>query len=301
MPTKSTPTTAAASAAATSPNGSAAPSQRGGALVTGGARGLGLEIARRLIARGHLVHLTDLDGAQAERAASRLGPRAFGSALDVRSFPACRAAAARTLRRAGSLEVWVNNAGVLVTGPAWEQDERTRALMLEVNGTGTINGTLAALEPMRAAGSGHIINVVSLAGLVAAPGEAVYAASKHAAIGFSLATMADLRLAGIEGVEISCVCPDGVWTPMLYDKLEDPNAAASFSGVLLAPERVADEVIGLLDHPQPVLAIPRWRGAIMRAFDLMPGLAVRYAPRVMARARRKQRRYLRKAKAGRFP
>ena len=287
--------------AASTSNGSASSRGRGGALVTGGARGLGLEIARRLVARGHIVHITDLDGAQAAHAAQQLGHGAFGSALDVRSFPACRAAAARTLRRAGSLEVWVNNAGVLFTGPAWEQDERTRALMLEVNGAGTINGTLAALEPMRAARSGHVINVVSLAGLVAAPGEAVYAASKHAAIGFSLATMADLRLAGIDGIEISCACPDGVWTPMLYDKLSDPNAAASFSGVLLRPEAVADEVIGLLEHPQPVLAIPRWRGAMMRLFDLMPGLAVRYAPRVMARARRRQRRYQRRAKAGKLP
>jgi NAD(P)-dependent dehydrogenase (short-subunit alcohol dehydrogenase family) len=270
----------------------------GGAVVTGAARGLGFEIARRLVARGYLVHVTDLDGALAARAADQLGPRAFGGTLDVRSYPACRAAAARTQRRAGSLDVWVNNAGVLVTGPAWEQDERTRALMLEVNATGTINGTLAALEPMRASRCGHIINVVSLAALVAAPGEAVYAASKHAAIGFSLATLADLRVAGIDGIEISCVCPDGVWTPMLQDKLEDPNAAASFSGVLLAPDEVAEEVIGLLEDPQPVLAIPRWRGAMMRMFDLLPGLAVRYAPRAMARARRKQRRYLRKARAG---
>ena len=267
---------------------------RGGAVVTGAGRGLGFEIARRLLGRGYVVHVTDVDGALAARAAAELGPRAFAGTLDVRSFPACRAAAARTQRRAGSLDVWVNNAGVLVTGPAWEQDERTRALMLEVNATGTINGTLAALEPMRAAGSGQIINVVSLAGLVAAPGEAVYAASKHAAIGFSLATLADLRVAGIDEITISCVCPDGVWTPMLHDKLEDPNAAASFSGVLLKLGQVADEVIGLLDNPQPVLAILRWRGAMMRLYDLLPGLAIRYAPRVMARARRKQRRYQRK-------
>lgn len=283
-----------------SANGRATPAERGGALVTGGGRGLGLEIARQLVARGYFVHLTDLDGALAARAAAELGPRAFGGSLDVRSFPACRAAAARVQRRTGSLEVWVNNAGVLVTGPAWEQDERTRSLMLEVNAAGTINGTLAALEPMRAAGHGHILNVVSLAGLVGAPGEAVYAASKHAAIGFSLATLADLRVAGIDGIEISCVCPDGIWTPMLHDKLEDPRAAASFSGVLLRPEQVAEEVVGLLDHPQPVLAIPRWRGTLMRLFDLMPRLSVRYAPRVMARARRKQRRLSRRAKAGKL-
>src|SRR5437588_9585470 len=226
-----------------SPEHEAAP-ERGGALVTGGARGLGLEIARRLVARGYSVHLTDVDGSLAAEAAARLGPRAFGGTLDVRSFRACRAAASRTQRRAGWVEVWVNNAGVLVPGPAWEQDERTRALMLEVNATGTINGTVAALEQMRTAGHGQILNIISMAGLVAAPGEAVYAASKHAAIGFSLATMADLRVAGIDGIEISCVCPDGIWTPMLYDKLDDPNAAASFSGVLLAPEQVADEVIG---------------------------------------------------------
>jgi NAD(P)-dependent dehydrogenase (short-subunit alcohol dehydrogenase family) len=282
------------------PDGSADSGRPGGALVTGAARGLGLEIARRLAARGYVVHVTDLDASLAGRAAAQIGGEAFGSGLDVRSFPACRAAASRTVRRAGSLDVWVNNAGVLVPGPAWEQDERTRALMLEVNGTGTINGTIAALELMRATGRGHVINIISLAGLVAAPGEAVYAASKHAAIGFSLATLADLRIAGIDGIEISCVCPDGIWTPMLHDKLEDPSAAASFSGVLLQPDRVAEEAVGLLDHPQPVLAIPRWRGRLMRLFDLAPGLSMRYAPRVISHARRRQLRYLRKARAGKL-
>jgi len=277
------------------------PPERGGALVTGAARGLGLEIARRLVGRGYFVHLTDLDGERAARAAAGLGERAFASALDVRSFRACRAAASRTIRRAGSLQVWVNNAGVLIPGPAWEQDERTRTLMLEVNAAGTINGTIAALEPMRAAGRGRIVNVVSMAGLIAAPGFAVYTAAKHAALGFSLATAADLRLAGITGIEISCLCPDGIWTPMLYDKLEDPHAAASFSGVLLQPDEVAEQVLALLDHPEPVLAVPRWRGRLLRLFDLMPGLALRYAPRMLAHGRRQQRRYLRQFRAGKLP
>ncbi len=276
----------------------AAPRARGGALVTGGARGLGLEIARQLVQRGHHVHITDLNGAQAAQAAAGLGPRAFGSALDVRSFPACRAAAARTVRRTGSLEVWVNNAGVLVPGAAWKQDERTRTLMIDVNANGTINGTVAALEPMRSAGRGHIVNIISMTGLVPAPGYALYTASKQAAIGFSLATAADLRLAGLGGIDISCVCPDGVWTPMLFDKLDDPDAAVSFSGVMFAPEAVAAEVMGLLDHPVPVLTMPRWRGALLRTFNLMPKLALRFAPRVIANARRRQRRYARKVKRG---
>jgi NAD(P)-dependent dehydrogenase (short-subunit alcohol dehydrogenase family) len=274
---------------------------RGGALVTGGARGLGFQIARQLVRRGHAVHVTDLDGDGAARAAEQLGRGAFGSALDVRDEAACRAAAALTLERTGSLDVWVNNAGVLVTGPAWGQDAEVRRLMLEVNALGTINGTLAALEPMRAAGGGHILNVVSLAGLTAAPGETVYGASKHAALAFSLGTLADLRLAGVRGVHISCLCPDGIWTPMLHDKLDDPQAAASFTGVLLLPEDVAERAMDLLDRPRPVLAIPRWRGTFLRSGNLFPRFALKMTRGVLATGRLQQRRFKRKVAAGRWP
>jgi NAD(P)-dependent dehydrogenase (short-subunit alcohol dehydrogenase family) len=274
---------------------------RGGALVTGGARGLGFQIARQLARRGHAVHLTDLDGDAASRAAAELGQVAFGSALDVRDEAACGAAAGLTVERTGSLEVWVNNAGVLVTGPAWRQDPDTRRLMLEVNTTGTINGTLAALEVMRAAGRGHILNVVSLAGLTAAPGETVYGASKHAALAFSLGTLADLRLEGVRGIHISCLCPDGIWTPMLHDKLDDPQAAASFTGVLLLPEHVAERAMDLLDRPRPVLAIPRWRGAFLRTGNLWPRFALGLTPAMLAGGRLQQRRFKRKVAAGRWP
>jgi NAD(P)-dependent dehydrogenase (short-subunit alcohol dehydrogenase family) len=274
---------------------------RGGALVTGGARGLGFQIASQLAGRGHAVHVTDLDADAAARAAEQLGQGAFASALDVRDEAACRAAAALTVERAGSLEVWVNNAGVLITGPAWRQDAETRRLILEVNSLGTINGTLAALDVMRSAGRGHILNVVSLAGLTAAPGETVYGASKHAALAFSLGTLADLRLDGVRDIHISCLCPDGIWTPMLHDKLDDPQAAASFTGVLLLPEYVAERAIHLLDRPRPVLAIPRWRGAFLRAGNLWPRFALAITPTVLASGRLQQRRFKRKVAAGRWP
>lgn len=277
------------------------PVSRGGALVTGSARGLGFEIAKRLVARGHAVHVTDLDAGAATRAAERLGPSAFASALDVRDPQACHAAATATVERTGSLEIWVNNAGVLVTGPAWEQDEETRRLMVEVNAFGTMNGTLAALEQMRAGGRGHVVNIVSLAGIVAAPGETVYSASKHAAIAFSIGTLADLRMAGIRTIDISCVCPDGIWTPMLHDKLDDPAAAASFTGVLLQPEYVADRVAAVFDRPRPVVTIPRWRGSFVRIADRWPTFAIRSLAPVLAYGRLQQRRFARKVAAGRWP
>ncbi len=273
----------------------------GTALVTGAGRGLGLEIARALAARGLTVHLTDVDPDAAEAGARELGPPAFASALDVRDPEACRAAAALTVERGGSLDVWVNNAGILVTGHVWEHDPETHRAVFEVNTLGTINGTLAALELMRAAGRGHVVNVVSLAGLGAPPGEALYSATKHGAIAFSLGALADLRRAGFGEIHVSAVCPDGIWTPMISDKLDDPDAAPSFSGRLLRADEVAPKVAGLLDHPRPVLAIPRWRGAFVRFLDVFPGLTTRLMPLFMADARRRQRRWKRRIEAGKLP
>ncbi len=253
------------------------------------------------MARGLTAHLTDVDEGSAAAAAEQVGAPAFSSKLDVRDRDACRAAAAMTIERAGALDVWVNNAGVLVTGHVWDHDPETCRLLFEVNALGTINGTLAALEPMRQARRGHVINIVSLAGLGAPPGEALYGATKHAAIAFSLGTFADLRREGFDDIYISCVCPDGIWTPMIADKLDDPDAAPSFSGRLLRAEAVAPKVAELLDRPRPVLTIPRWRGALVRLLDAFPGAATRMIPMFMADARRRQRRWKKRIEAGREP
>lgn len=270
-------------------------------MVTGAGRGLGLEIARALAARGLVVNLTDVDADAARVGATEIGGSAWASKLDVREAEECRATAAAAVERAGPLEVWVNNAGVLVTGHVWEHDEPLRRTLFEVNTLGTINGSLAALEQMRPVDRGHLINIISLAGLAAPPGEALYGATKHGAMAFTLGTLADLRRSGSRGIEVSAVCPDGIWTAMLQDKLDDPDAAPSFSGVLLRPELVATAVAGLLDRPRVVLTIPRWRGAFVRLFDAMPGLSVRILPLWMRDAQRRQRRWKKRIESGRAP
>lgn len=195
--------------------------------MTGAAGGLGRAVAAALHADGWSVLLTDVDPAAVAVAAAPLG--GWSAALDVRDEDACAEIAATAASR-GGLGLWVNNAGILVTGPSWEHDGPTRRRVLDVNALGAMNGTLAALAVMRGQGHGHVLNVVSLAGLVAAPGETVYAASKHALLAFSLGTLSDLRMAGYRRVHVSCLCPDGIWTPMLHDRLDDPGALASFTG-----------------------------------------------------------------------
>jgi NAD(P)-dependent dehydrogenase (short-subunit alcohol dehydrogenase family) len=270
------------------------------AVVTGAGGGLGRAIAVELTGRGYRVHATDLDGEAAARTAGELGNGATASSLDVRDEAACRELAAERARE-GSLELWVNNAGVFYSGPPWEQGSELRQRMLDVNATGLINGTLAALAPMIAAGRGHVVNVVSLAGIVAAPGEVAYSATKHAAMAFTLGTLFDLRRRGIRGIDVSAICPDGIWTPMLEDKLDDPDAAASFSGRLLTAEEVASAVGKLTERPRPVTIVPRWRGPQIRLFDLFPRLGLRLLPLVMWDARRRQRRYKQLIEAGSWP
>ena len=241
--------------------------------------------------------VTDLSGEAASAAAAEIGRGALWAEVDVREHAQVEAARDELIAAAGSLAVWVNNAGVLLTGPAWEQSEEVRKLHLDVNALGTINGTVAAIDAMRGGASGtgtgpggHIINIASLAGLSAVPGEAVYAASKHAVMGFSSSTAADLRLAGVRNIDISCVCPDGIWTPMLHDKLEDPQAALSFSGVLLQPEDVVRAVGRVLDKPRPVMALPAWRGALARVGAAFPRLGTAALPLLAAQGRRVQKK-----------
>jgi short-subunit dehydrogenase len=267
-------------------------STRGAAVVTGAARGLGRAIAGALHRAGYSVLLTDVDEAGAAAAAESLG--GWSTRLDVRYEQACRVVAETAAEREGGLALWVNNAGVLATGPSWTHDEGTRRQILTVNTLGSMNGTLAALQVMRGQKRGHIINVVSLAGLVAAPGETVYSASKHAVLAFSIGTLAELRAKGEKDIHISCLCPDGIWTPMISDRLYDEGAAVSFTGTLLTPEKVAARVARLADHPRPVVAIPRWRGAQVRFFDAFPRLSLRLARVILATGRAGQRRQARR-------
>ncbi|MEU2613067.1 SDR family oxidoreductase [Micromonospora sp. NPDC007271] len=269
-------------------------SVRGAAVVTGAAGGLGRAIAAALHADGWPVLLTDLDADAVAVAAAPLG--GWSRRLDVRDEAACAEIATTAGAATGGLGLWVNNAGLLATGPAWTHDAATRRRLVEVNALGAMTGTLAALAVMRRQGHGHVLNVVSLAGLVAAPGETVYAASKHALLAFSLGTLADLRMAGIRGVHVSCLCPGGIWTPMLYDKLDDPGALASFTGSMLTPERVAARAVRLARRPRPVVSLPRWRGAQVRLLDTFPRLALAVAPVIRATGRAGQRRQARRAR-----
>lgn len=254
------------------------------AVVTGGGNGLGAELARRLAARGHDVVVADVDLLAAQAVAAEIGGAAHR--LDVADAQACRALADGL----DDLAVWVNNAGLLAVGPSWETTEERRRLLFDVNVHGTMNGTEAALGRFLPAGRGHVLNIVSTAGIVPAPHETVYGATKHAALAYSVGTQMDLRIRGHKHVRVSALCPDGMWTPMLFRLARDPDAWPSWSGEMMQPGEVADVAMRVLDRPRIVRVHPRWRG-LLRVGAAFPGAAAPLLPLIVRDAKRRQRRF----------
>jgi len=244
------------------------------AVVTGAAGGLGSAFVDVLRARGFEVTGADLTGADV--------------VLDVTEADACR-----RLAREVQPDVWINNAGVLGAGSAAEQPDAEIEQVVQVNLLGVIYGTRAAVEVMRERGSGRVLNVASLASFSPVPGETVYAATKHGVRAFTLGMAAELRGSGIR---LSVLCPDGIWTPMLHDTLEDPSVALSFSGTrLLEPRPVAELGVELIEsrRHRPLASIPRYRGALVRLTGIAPNFFLHAVPLFVRAGRRNQQRMLR--------
>jgi short-subunit dehydrogenase len=244
------------------------------AVVTGAGRGIGREIARRLVARGYQVLVTDVNLESVEETAAELGDRAWAMALDARDPRAHRTAAEAALER-GPIRVWVNNAGILRTEKAWEHSNADVRLMVELNVLGVIWGSRTAVTAMRSTGGGQIINMASMSSFGPVPGLAVYGATKHAVLGFSVSLQGDLEHAGIP-IRVHAVCPDAVDTGMTMERAGDPDSAIIFSApkLLTAPE-VADRAVALLDSTKVVAAIPASRALLLRVLAAFPRFALR--------------------------
>jgi len=256
------------------------------AVVTGAGRGLGRRIAERLARRGLEVLVTDVDGAAATATAEALGSGAWALPQDVRD-PESHRTIARAATARGDLHVWVNNAGVLVVGDTWDVDDAAVRRMVEVNLLGVIWGCHAAV-PLVAEG-GHIINIASLSAIVPAPGLAVYGATKHGVLGFSLSLAGELQRAG-RRVHVSALCPDAIAGDMTNAVAHDEAAGILFSaGKLLALDEVADAAVGLVDDPKLVRTMPALRAAVSHLLRPFPRVGLPLLEQLAKLGRRRQR------------
>ncbi|WP_066266436.1 SDR family NAD(P)-dependent oxidoreductase [Hydrogenophaga palleronii] len=210
------------------------------AFVTGGAKGIGAAIARRLASDGAQVTIADLDMDAAQALAQEIGARAVK--LDVADLPQV----AITIADLGPFDILVNNAGVdqhaFFTRTTPEEWRRLIAINLE----SVFATTHAALPTMQSKGFGRVINIASEAGRLGSRGGAVYAAAKGGVIAF---TRSIARENGLKGITANVIAPGPIDTPLLRqalehggDKLLQGMTGATLAGRLGTPEEVAAAV-----------------------------------------------------------
>ena len=218
--------------------------------ITGAARGIGYATAKALLARGAQVMIGDRDVALQESAVSdltKLG-QVSGYPLDVsdkESFTAFLEKA-RTDGH-GHIDVLINNAGVMPVGPFLEQSDQAIRSAIEVNFYGVLTGCRLVLPEMVARRSGHIVNIASLAGMLAIPGQVVYAGTKFAVVGLSTGLADEFAP---QGVEVSCVMPTFTNTELIAGT--HPSAAQK----PVEPEAIAAAVVKVLDKPTTLVSVP---------------------------------------------
>jgi NAD(P)-dependent dehydrogenase (short-subunit alcohol dehydrogenase family) len=184
-----------------------------GAIITGGASGIGLRTAERLLAEGGRVCLWDVDQAKLDAARASLGDAARVTRLDITDPAAVERAAKEAESAMGSVDALICSAGVAGLNALvvdYPIDEWKRIFDINVNGLFYCNRYVAPL--MKARGYGRIVNVASIAGKEGNPTASAYSASKAAVIGLTKSLGKELAK---DGITVNAITPATVETPML--------------------------------------------------------------------------------------
>lgn len=182
-------------------------------VVTGGARGIGLAIARWFLGRQHRVAIWDIDAAVLDRTLGELNDsdRVLGIHCDVSKPPDVAGAATQTWERYGRVDALVNNAGVAIFKPIAETTFDDWSFVLGTNLTGPFLCTQACAPLIQRSGGGAIVNIASISGLRASTLRVAYGTSKAAVIQLTKQQAVEL---GTMGIRVNCVAPGPVETEM---------------------------------------------------------------------------------------
>ncbi|MPY77857.1 MAG: SDR family NAD(P)-dependent oxidoreductase [Actinophytocola sp.] len=218
--------------------------------VTGGARGIGAATAATLTRAGAKVAIGDLDPEPA--ATDRL---ALALPVDVADPDALTTFLDTVEHRLGPIDVLINNAGIMPLTRIEDEPDATTARVLAINLHAVIHGSREAIRRMRARGSGHVVNVASVAARIPFPGGATYAATKSGVLGFSEAIRAELRGSGID---VSCVLPGFVRTELAAGLPKVPGFPP------ITSDDVATAIVDTLRRPRFEVYVPRRIGPTLR-------------------------------------
>jgi NAD(P)-dependent dehydrogenase (short-subunit alcohol dehydrogenase family) len=254
-------------------------------VITGGSRGLGLVMARQLAARGARLVLLARDEHELDRAKRMLeeehGGQVMAVRCDVRRKADVRAAVAQILDRWTTVDVLINNAGVIQVGPLEHMQHEDFENAMATHFWGPLNLMLEIIPVMRRRGFGRIVNISSIGGRLAVPHMAPYSASKFALRGLSDAVRAELAP---HGIRVTTVAPGLMRTgspinAQIKGQHEAEYAwfaiADSLPGMTISAERAASQILSACSYGDPELTITLPARAATVINELAPSLVAR--------------------------
>ncbi|WP_287787294.1 SDR family NAD(P)-dependent oxidoreductase [Acidiphilium sp.] len=214
-----------------------------GAIITGGAAGIGLACARRLAAEGARVSLWDLDAAALAAASAEIGAETHTAAVDVSDADAVMAAAKACAAALGRVDVLVASAGISGPNvPTWDYPLDAWRRVIDINLHGVFHCCRAVVPIMRAAGYGRIVNIASIAGKEGNPNAAAYSASKAAVIGLTKSLGKELADTAIR---VNCITPAAVRTA-IFAQMTEQHINYMLSKIPLGRFGEVDEIASLV-------------------------------------------------------
>jgi NADP-dependent 3-hydroxy acid dehydrogenase YdfG len=222
------------------------------AVITGAGSGIGRALAVNLAKKGSKLALSDIDTeglAETVRQAEALGATVKSDRLNVAEREAVLAYADGVVAHFGEVHQIYNNAGIAYNGDVENSEFKDIERIMDVDFWGVVNGTKAFLPHAIASGDGHIINISSLFGLIAVPGQSAYNAAKFAVRGFTEALRQEMLVAK-HPVKVTCVHPGGIKTAVARNAtVAEGQSAQTFAEffdkhlALHTPEMAAETII----------------------------------------------------------
>ena len=253
----------------------------GAAAITGAASGIGRALAQEFAARGCDLALADRDEAGLQMLARELAATSRAKVttndIDVSAPEQITAFAQAATQAHPGLRIVINNAGVALMGQFDEVDQAQMDWLFNINFWGVVHGTRAFLPHLKTQGEAHIVNLSSIFGIVAPPGQSAYAASKFAVRGFSESLRHELQMAN-SPVRLSVVHPGGVATAIarnarsgsgVSDNARRAQAIERFEAAArTTPQAAAQRIIKGVENNEPRILI----GSDARMMDLLQRL-----------------------------
>jgi 3-oxoacyl-[acyl-carrier protein] reductase len=220
------------------------------AIVTGGTRGIGFNIAQRLLAEGARVFICGRNAGHLKAALEALGKQCQGNvdgiAADMRRYEDCRKVVHGAAEKFGGIDILINNAGLGYFKPVDQLTPEEWDETIQTNLSGVFYCCREAIPLLRQRGGGYIFNISSLAGVNPFAGGSAYNASKFGLNGFSEAMMQDVRH---DGIRVSYIMPGSVDTDFAAAPGSKPRASWKLTG-----DDIAKAVVDLYRFPKTALA-----------------------------------------------